>query len=149
MTKPARILVVNGPNLNVLGTRNPEVYGAETLADVEARVRRRAEALGVKVAFVQSNHEGELVDAIQAARDGADGILINPAAYSHTSVAIRDALEFAELPVFEVHLSNIHRREEFRHHSYVSAVADAVLAGAGPLGYELGLEWLAARIAGR
>lgn len=149
MTQPARILVVNGPNLNVLGTRNPEVYGAETLADLEARVRRRAEALGVEVEFVQSNHEGELVDAIQRARGEADGILINPAAYSHTSVAIRDALEYAELPVFEVHLSNIHRREEFRYRSFVSGVADAVLAGAGPLGYELGVEWLAERIAAR
>ena len=149
MTQPARILVLNGPNLNLLGTRNPEVYGAETLADIEARCRRRGAALGLELEFVQSNHEGELVGAIQAARTGADGILINPAAYSHTSVAIRDALEYAEVPVFEVHLSNIHRREAFRHHSYVSAVADAVLTGAGPLGYELGLEWLAARLGAR
>ena len=147
MTPRARILVINGPNLNVLGIRNPEVYGSDTLLDLEARCRRRAGELGLEVQFVQSNHEGELVDAIQRARGAADGILINPAAYSHTSVAIRDALEYAELPVIEVHLSNIHRREEFRHHSVVSAVADAVLAGAGPLGYELGLEWLAARVA--
>lgn len=149
MTARPRILVLNGPNLNMLGLREPEIYGSETIADLEARCRRRADALGLEIEFLQSNHEGELVDAIQRARTEFAGILINPAAYSHTSVAILDALTFAERPVFEVHLSQVHRREEFRHHSYVSHIADAVLAGAGPLGYELGLEWLAERVAPR
>lgn len=142
-----RVLVLNGPNLNTLGLRQPEIYGSETLADVEARCRRRAEALGLEIEFAQSNHEGELVERIQAARDSAAAIVINPAAYTHTSVAIHDALEFAELPTVEVHISNVHRREAFRHHSYVSPVADAVIAGAGTLGYELALEWVAQRLA--
>ncbi|RRJ88658.1 type II 3-dehydroquinate dehydratase [Gulosibacter macacae] len=146
MTQRPRILVVNGPNLNTLGQREPEIYGHETLADVETRCRRRADQLGLDIDFMQSNHEGEIVDAIQQARGTAAGILINPAAYSHTSVAIHDALAFAELPTFEVHISQVHRREQFRHHSYVSHIADAVLAGAGTLGYELGLEWLAERV---
>lgn len=145
MTDNARVLVLNGPNLNTLGKRQPEIYGAETLADVEARCRRRAELLGLHLTFAQSNHEGELVELIQQARESMAAIVINPAAYTHTSVAIRDALEFAELPTVEVHISNIHRREEFRHHSFVSGVADAVIAGAGTLGYELALEWVADR----
>ena len=143
MTQAPRILVLNGPNLNALGTRRPEVYGTETLEQLEARCRRRGEQLGLEVRCEQSNHEGELVDLIQEARANADGILINPAAYSHTSIALHDALEAADLPIVEVHLSNIHRREEFRHVSFVSRVADAVIAGAGPHGYELGLEHLA------
>ncbi|AFM16200.1 3-dehydroquinate dehydratase [Mycolicibacterium chubuense NBB4] len=141
-----RLLLVNGPNLNLLGTRQPEVYGATTLAEIEARVSEVAKESGLKVRAVQSNHEGALVDAIHAARTDCAGIVINPAAYSHTSVAIADALRSVGLPVAEVHLSNIHAREEFRHHSYVSAVADMVVAGAGPLGYEMAVRYLADRL---
>ncbi|OAN36460.1 type II 3-dehydroquinate dehydratase [Mycolicibacterium iranicum] len=141
-----RLLIVNGPNLNLLGTRQPEVYGSTTLAEIEARVAEVAEEVGLKVRAVQSNHEGELIDAIQAARTDCVGIIINPAAYSHTSVAIADALRSVSLPVAEVHLSNIHAREEFRHHSYVSAVAEMVVAGAGPLGYEMAVRYLADRL---
>lgn len=141
-----RLLIVNGPNLNLLGTRQPEVYGSTTLAEIEARVAGVAEEVGLKVRAVQSNHEGELIDAIQAARTDCVGIIINPAAYSHTSVAIADALRSVSLPVAEVHLSNIHAREEFRHHSYVSAVAEMVVAGAGPLGYEMAVRYLADRL---
>lgn len=138
-----KIYVINGPNLNTLGTRNPEIYGTESLADIEARVRRRATGLRMEIEFLQSNHEGEIVEAIQRARTEAAGIVINPAAYTHTSVAIRDALEYAERPTVEVHISNVHAREPFRQHSFVSPVADVVIAGAGTLGYELALEWLA------
>lgn len=141
-----RLLLVNGPNLNLLGTRQPEVYGATTLAEIEARVAEVAAEAGLEVRSVQSNHEGVLVDAIHAARTDCAGIIINPAAYSHTSVAIPDALRSVGLPVAEVHLSNIHAREEFRHHSYVSAVADMVVAGAGPLGYEMAVRFLADRL---
>lgn len=137
MTKT--ILVLNGPNLNLLGQRQPEVYGHETLADVEAACRGVAESLGLAVEFFQSNHEGALVDRIQAARGKAHGIVINPAAYSHTSVAILDALNAFEGPVIEVHISNIHRREPFRHHSHVSARADGVIAGCGTQGYLLAI----------
>ena len=131
-----RLLLLNGPNLNLLGTRQPEIYGSTTLAEIEQAVTELAGEFGFTVRAVQSNHEGDLVDAIGAARGDCVGIIINPAAYSHTSVAIADALTAAELPVAEVHLSNIHKREAFRHHSYVSAVADTVIAGAGPLGYQ-------------
>ncbi|MCH9733396.1 MAG: type II 3-dehydroquinate dehydratase [Actinomycetia bacterium] len=141
-----RLLLVNGPNLNLLGTRQPEVYGSATLAEIEARVTELAAESGLQVRSVQSNHEGVLVDAIQSARPDCAGIIINPAAYSHTSVAIADALRSVGLPVVEVHLSNIHAREEFRHHSYVSAVADAVVAGAGSLGYDLAVRYLAGRL---
>ena len=141
-----RLLLVNGPNLNLLGTRQPEVYGSTTLAQIEARVAEVAAASGLDVRAVQSNHEGVLIDAIHGARTDCAGIVINPAAYSHTSVAIADALRSVELPVAEVHLSNIHAREEFRHHSYVSAVADMVVAGAGPLGYETAVQYLAGRL---
>ena len=140
-----RLLLLNGPNLNLLGTRQPEIYGSTTLAEIERAVTELAAEFGFTVRAVQSNHEGELVDAIQAARGDCVGIIINPAAYSHTSVAIADALTAAELPVAEVHLSNIHKREAFRHHSYVSAVADTVIAGAGPLGYQLAVRYLASR----
>ena len=129
-----RILVLNGPNLNLLGKRQPEIYGAETLADVEARCREAA-GQGAELRFAQSNHEGALVDAIQDARESADAIVINPGAYSHTSVAILDALNAFDGPVIEVHISNIHRREAFRHHSFVSARAEAVIAGLGTEGY--------------
>ncbi|MCH9732187.1 MAG: type II 3-dehydroquinate dehydratase [Actinomycetia bacterium] len=141
-----RLLLVNGPNLNLLGTRQPEVYGSATLAEIEARVSAVAAESGLQVRSMQSNHEGELVDAIHSARPDCAGIIINPAAYSHTSVAIADALRSIGLPIVEVHLSNIHAREEFRHHSYVSAVADAVVAGAGPLGYDLAVRYLATRL---
>ncbi len=141
-----RLLLVNGPNLNLLGTRQPEVYGTTTLADIEARVAEVAAESGLDTRAVQSNHEGVIVDAIHAARADCAGIVINPAAYSHTSVAIADALRSVGLPVAEVHLSNIHAREEFRHHSYVSAVADMVVAGAGALGYEMAVRYLADRL---
>lgn len=142
-----RLLLVNGPNLNLLGTRQPEVYGPTTLAEIEASVTHTAAEYGLQVRAVQSNHEGVLVDAIHGARADCSAIIINPAAYSHTSVAIADALRSVGLPVAEVHLSNIHAREEFRHHSYVSAVADMVVAGAGPLGYEMAVRYLADRLA--
>ena len=134
-----KILILNGPNLNLLGTRQPEIYGAETLADVNAACARLAEELGVTTDFRQSNHEGELIDWIHAARDSAAGIVINPAAYTHTSVAILDALKAFEGPVIEVHISNVHQRESFRHHSYVSLRADGVIAGCGTEGYLLAL----------
>jgi 3-dehydroquinate dehydratase II len=140
------LLLVNGPNLNMLGTRQPEIYGSTTLAQIEQQVSETAGGFGFQVRAVQSNHEGVLVDAIQAAREDCAGIIINPAAYSHTSVAIRDALSAAELPVVEVHLSNIHTREPFRHHSYVSAVAQVVIAGAGPAGYEYAVRYLVERL---
>ena len=132
---PANILVLHGPNLNMLGTREPEVYGHETLDDVNASIQARAEELGVSVACRQSNSEGELVTWIQAARGQAAAIIINAGAYTHTSIAIADALRAAELPVYEVHLSNIYRRESFRHHSYISGLAEAVICGLGPDGY--------------
>jgi 3-dehydroquinate dehydratase-2 len=141
------LLLVNGPNLNLLGTRQPEVYGATTLAEIEAAVSALAAQFGLAVRAVQSNHEGALIDAIHAARGECAGIIINPGAYSHTSIAIRDALSSVDLPVVEVHLSNIHAREQFRHHSFVSAVAEVVIAGAGPAGYEYAVRHLAAKFA--
>mgnify|MGYP002536899488 FL=1 len=135
-----RIFVINGPNLNMLGTRQPEIYGSDTLADIEKGCREKAAALGLDVEFFQSNHEGEIVSAIQRARGRFDAVVINPAAYSHTSVAIMDALLACDMPVVEVHLSNIHRREEFRHFSYVSKAADGVICGFGKQGYLLALE---------
>lgn len=137
------VLILNGPNLNLLGQRQPEVYGHETLADVETRCAALACELGLGLRFRQSNHEGELVDWIQQARADAAGIVINPAAYSHSSVAILDALNAYDGPVIEVHISNIHRREAFRHHSFVSARADGVIAGCGTDGYLLALRRLA------
>jgi 3-dehydroquinate dehydratase-2 len=138
------IYVLNGPNLNLLGKRQPEIYGRETLADVEADCVRLAGELGLAVRFLQSNAEHQLIDWIHEARDEAAGIVINPAAYTHTSVAILDALNAFEGPVIEVHISNVHRREAFRHNSYVSLRADGVIAGLGPLGYQLALRRLAA-----
>ncbi|GAB3760049.1 type II 3-dehydroquinate dehydratase [Yimella radicis] len=137
------LLVLNGPNLNLLGLRDPQQYGTTTLADIESSVRERAGEHGLDVDFRQSNYEGELVDWIQQSRTSAAGIVINPAAYTHTSVAIRDALEIVTCPVVEVHLSNIHQRESFRHHSYVSAVADGVIAGLGAHGYVLAVDAVA------
>ncbi len=137
------VLILNGPNLNMLGKRQPEIYGRETLADVEAACRAEAARLELAVDFFQSNHEGALVDRIQQARDTNAGIVINAGAYTHTSVAILDALNAAGLPVIEVHLSNIHRREPFRHHSYVSQAALGMIAGLGSQGYLLALQALA------
>ena len=144
MTQPT-VVVLNGPNLNLLGEREPEVYGRETLGDVEALCRKAASLAGLDVDFRQSNHEGTLVDAIQEVRTTAAGIVINAGAYTHTSIAIRDALAAVSIPVFEVHLSNVHAREEFRHHSYVSPVATDVMAGFGVAGYPLAIRWLAQR----
>jgi 3-dehydroquinate dehydratase-2 len=137
------IAVLNGPNLNMLGLRQPEVYGRDTLDDIESLCAETAEQLGLAIDFRQSNHEGELVTWIQQCRGRAAGIVINPAGYSHTSVAIMDALLASELPVIEVHISNIHRREAFRHHSYVSKVAVGVICGLGIGGYALGLTAMA------
>lgn len=134
---------MNGPNLNLLGLRQPEIYGAETLADVEARAARLAAELGLDFRAEQSNHEGDLVEMIHAARGWAAAIVINPGAYSHTSVAILDALNTFEGVVIEVHISNIHKREAFRHHSYVSGRADGVIAGCGTEGYLLALRRVA------
>ena len=137
------LLVLNGPNLNLLGRREPEIYGSETLDDIAAATKARAKAFGLSVDFRQSNHEGELVTWIQEARDTTKGIIINPGGLSHTSVALLDALVFTELPVIEVHLSNIFRRESFRHHSFVSSAAQGVICGLGPQGYLLAVDALA------
>ncbi len=139
----SRVLVLNGPNLNLLGTREPDIYGAQTLADVEALCHETAAQCGLTVDFRQSNHEGELITWIHEAREAADAIVINPAGYSHTSVAIADALKAVGLPVAEVHISNIHQRESFRHHSFVSAVAFGVICGFGTAGYRMALVALA------
>ncbi len=141
-----RVLVLNGPNLNLLGTREPGIYGAQTLADVEQLCKDVAAKLGLSVDFRQSNLEGELVTWIQQARGTTDAIIINPAAYSHTSIAIHDALKAVGLPTVEVHLTNIHQREPFRHHSYVSAVATGVICGLGASGYSLALHALAEKL---
>ena len=137
------IFVLNGPNLNLLGLRQPEIYGRETLADVEASVAALAADLGLTVECRQSNHEGVLVDCIHEARGAAAGIIINPGAYSHTSVAILDALNAFDGVVLEVHISNIHKREAFRHHSFVSGRAEGVIAGFGTEGYLLALRRMA------
>jgi 3-dehydroquinate dehydratase-2 len=146
---PKPIFVLNGPNLNLLGVREPAIYGSETLADVGRRTQARAQALGLTVDFRQSNHEGELVDWIQEARESASGVILNAGALTHTSVAILDALNAAEKPVIELHLSNVFRREAFRHHSYVSAAAQGVICGFGAKGYELAIEAMANILAGR
>jgi 3-dehydroquinate dehydratase-2 len=140
------VFVLNGPNLNMLGVREPATYGYDTLADVELRCSARAAALDLTIDFRQTNHEGQLVEWIQEAREAADGIILNAGALTHTSVAVLDALNAAELPVIEVHLSNIFRRESFRHHSYVSLAAVGVICGLGPQGYELALEAIASLI---
>ncbi|AMB41559.1 type II 3-dehydroquinate dehydratase [Arthrobacter sp. TES] len=144
-SEPGRgtILVVNGPNLNLLGTREPEKYGTSTLADVERLALSAAESHGFTVDCVQSNHEGDLLDAIHAARGTAVGIVINAGAFTHTSVALRDALAAVQLPAVEVHITNVHQREEFRHHSYLSGVCNAIIVGAGVLGYKLAVDYLA------
>jgi 3-dehydroquinate dehydratase-2 len=137
------VFVLNGPNLNLLGKRQPQIYGHETLADVEARCRAVAAELELELRFHQSNREYEIIDWIHEARERAGGIVINPAAFTHTSVAILDALNACDLPIIEVHISNVHRREAFRHHSYVSLAATGVIAGCGTQGYELALTRLA------
>lgn len=141
-----KILVMNGPNLNLLGTREPGVYGQATLKEISSRLEEVALELGVEVDFFQSNHEGELVDMIQEARLSADAVLINPGAYTHTSIAMRDAFASVSLPFVEVHLSNVHSREEFRRKSYFSDIALGTVVGFGPLSYELGLRGLVARL---
>lgn len=135
-----KVLILNGPNLNLLGTREPEVYGRTTLSEIEAACHSRAANFGLEVNFRQSNHEGELVDWIQQARGECAALILNAAAYTHTSVAILDALSAFSGPIIEVHLSNIFRREGFRHHSFVSTVAHGVVCGFGSFGYELALE---------
>lgn len=137
---PSKLLILNGPNLNLLGTREPEVYGAETLADIEAACIRRAESLNLQVDFRQSNAEGQLVDWIQQARGQYAALIINAGAYTHTSVAILDALLAVDMPVYEVHLSNIFKREPFRHTSYISRAAAGVICGYGGFGYEMAIE---------
>jgi 3-dehydroquinate dehydratase II len=146
LVKP--IYLMNGPNLNLLGLRQPEIYGHETLADVEASVAGLAADLGLQVEAMQSNHEGQLVDWIHAAREKAAGIILNPGAYSHTSVAILDALNAFDGPVLEVHISNIHKREAFRHHSFVSSRAEGVIAGFGTEGYLLALRRMKSLVSG-
>lgn len=141
MAKP--VYVLNGPNLNMLGLREPTIYGAETLDDVKRRTEARAAQLGLEVDFRQSNFEGELVTWIQQARSAASGIILNAGAYTHTSIALMDAIQAAELPTIEVHLSNVFRREGFRHHSYISLAARGVICGFGPKVYELALEAMA------
>ncbi len=143
---PKRVLILNGPNLNMLGIREPKTYGSQTLGDIEAMCRAEAKKLKLTLEFKQTNREGELVEWIQAAYGKIDGMVINPAGYSHTSVAIRDAISAVGIPTVEVHLSNIHAREEFRHFSYVSAVAVGVICGLGAAGYRLALEALAERL---
>ena len=141
MTKP--VFVLNGPNLNLLGSREPAVYGRDTLDDLKRLSEARAKAAGLTIDFRQTNHEGELVGWIQDARVAASGIILNAGALTHTSIAVLDALQAAEVPVIEVHLSNIFRREAFRHHSYVSMAANGVICGLGAKGYELALEAMA------
>lgn len=142
-----RVLVLHGPNLNLLGTREPDVYGVATLADINADLVRLGSELGVHVDCFQSNHEGELVDRVQQARaEGSVGIVINPAAFTHTSVALRDALSGVAIPFIEVHLSNVFSREAFRQHSYFSDIALGVICGLGPQGYALALRAVASRL---
>ena len=141
MSKKASILVIQGPNLNLLGTREPEVYGKTTLEDIHKKLGEIANANSVELDTYQSNHEGEIFDRIQKAKqDGVDFIIINPGAFTHTSVALRDALAGVAIPFTEIHLSNIHQREEFRKHSYLSDIATGVICGLGAIGYELALQ---------
>ena len=135
-----KITIINGPNLNMLGERDPAVYGTHSLDDIEKACHETATQYGFDIEFFQSNHEGELVDFIQNSREESDGVIINPAAYTHTSVAIRDALEILSCPIVELHLSNIYKREDFRHKSYVSGIADGIISGFGAYGYVLAIE---------
>jgi 3-dehydroquinate dehydratase II len=138
-----RIFILNGPNLNLLGVREPEIYGRETLADIEAACRRFCAGRKLEIEFRQTNHEGVLIDWVQEARGGAAAVILNPAGFTTTSIALLDALKMFEGPIIEVHLSNIHRRESFRHHSYVSLAATGVICGLGPHGYLLALDAVA------
>ena len=146
-TQRPSILVVNGPNLNLLGLREPHIYGHDTLADVEKLARDTADAAGYDLDFFQSNSEGAIFDRLQQARGVASGVIVNPAGLTSVSIALLDTLLAVELPVVEVHVSNIHRREEFRHFSYVSTMADAVIAGCGIVGYRFAVEYLTAKLA--
>lgn len=148
-----KLIVLNGPNLNLLGQREPAVYGSSTLADVEAMCRATGERLGLEVECVQSNHEGVLIDTLQAAGRGVKagqvlGVVFNPGAYTHTSVALHDAIKGAEVPVVEIHISNVHAREAFRHHSYVSPAAAGIVVGFGIDGYRLAIEGLVKKLGG-
>ena len=144
-----KILLINGPNLNLLGTREPAVYGSTTLADVESMARAEAASLGAELLTFQSNHEGALVDRVHAARDErVEFIVINPGAYTHTSVALRDALAGVAIPFFELHISNVHRREPFRHHSYLSDIAEGVIVGLGVMGYRLAVRAAVEKVGG-
>lgn len=134
------IAIINGPNLNLLGTREPDLYGSQTLSDIDKILKKKASGLGIKLLSFQSNHEGEIVDYIQKSRRNVDLIMINAGAFTHTSIAIRDALLGTGIPAIEVHLSNIYKREDFRKHSYLSDIAVGVIAGFGALGYELALD---------
>ncbi len=146
----ARILVLNGPNLNLLGTREPDVYGSDSLADIVARLERLAAARGATLIALQSNAEHELIAAIQGAKASAtDAIIINAGAFTHSSIALRDALAAVALPFYEVHISNVYAREEFRHHSYLSAIASGVIVGCGAVGYELALDAALRKLATR
>jgi 3-dehydroquinate dehydratase-2 len=139
---PSRVLVLNGPNLNLLGTREPSIYGARSLADIEAELAEIARESGAEVVFFQSNHEGALVDRVHSAKlDGTTFLIVNAGAFTHTSVALRDALAAVELPFIEVHLSNVHRREPFRHHSYLAGLAVGTIVGLGGAGYRYALEY--------
>ncbi|MFD1343375.1 type II 3-dehydroquinate dehydratase [Litorisediminicola beolgyonensis] len=141
-----RLLILNGPNLNLLGTRQPEVYGRTTLADIESMCRAHAETVGVDLDFDQSNHEGALVDAIHAAKGRSAGIILNAGAYTHTSIALMDAIASVELPAIELHLSNVHAREDFRHVSYIARVAVGVICGFGARGYTLAMDALVSHL---
>jgi 3-dehydroquinate dehydratase-2 len=140
MKKDIKILILNGPNLNMLGKREPEIYGNETLMDIETKLQKKARELDISIDFKQSNYEGEIVTWIQNSTNIYDGIIINPAAYTHTSVAILDAFKSIKLPIVEIHLSNIFQREEFRHHSYISMVANGIISGFGSNGYLLAMD---------
>jgi len=140
------VMVLNGPNLNLLGTREPEIYGTDTLESIEAACRKRAQGLGLSIEFRQTNNEGELIDWVQEASRSVQALIVNAGAYTHTSVALLDALLATDIPVVEVHLSNIHQRDEFRQHSYVSKASEGMICGFGGFGYELALEALAKRL---
>lgn len=143
---PEKIMVLNGPNLNLLGQREPEIYGSQTLEDISRELAKQAQAAGFEIGFFQSNHEGELIDAIQDARENTAGLIINPGGFSHTSIALRDALSTYPHPAIEVHLSNIYAREGFRHHSFISGVVTGVICGLGAHGYSLAFAALLERL---
>lgn len=141
------VLILNGPNLNLLGTREPDLYGATTLAEIERMCRAKAADLGLSLDFAQTNHEGAMIDHIHAAKGTHGGIVLNAGAYTHTSVALMDAVASVELPTIELHLSNVHAREEFRHRSYIAKVAVGIICGFGPAGYTLALDAMSQRLA--